>query len=192
MTTKPITHPAAGLAGDSQSPGSPGERHSRQRQPVRLAGVPAGVRAERQMSGASDSAMRPRSSPAPAGRAARWPRFRWIVAICRPVSAESLSAVRGQLSRGDDAWAAVDANAGPLAAYAWPEARASFIPSWKSLMKWISLKDAWHQLRHEESGHTMFATGLARACSSPICRSTEHKRSCPFMHRSGCIFIPRR
>jgi len=29
------------------------------------------------------------------------------------------------------------------------------------LVQWVSLKEAWQQLRHEESGHTMFATGLA-------------------------------
>lgn len=43
----------------------------------------------------------------------------------------------------------------------WPQTSDTWIPSWKSLMKWISLKEAWHQLRHEESGRTMFATGLA-------------------------------
>ncbi len=43
----------------------------------------------------------------------------------------------------------------------WPEKRPSGLPTWRALLKWMSLKDAWHQLRHEESGHTMFATGLA-------------------------------
>ena len=43
----------------------------------------------------------------------------------------------------------------------WPEPRSGYLPSWRSLIKWLSLKDAWHQLKHEESGHTMFATGLA-------------------------------
>lgn len=31
----------------------------------------------------------------------------------------------------------------------------------KSVMKWMSPREAWRQLRHEESGHAMFATGLA-------------------------------
>jgi len=43
----------------------------------------------------------------------------------------------------------------------WPEARTSWMPSWSSLKKWASLKDAWRQLRNDESSHTMFATGLA-------------------------------
>ena len=43
----------------------------------------------------------------------------------------------------------------------WPGAARAAWPTWKSLKEWISLKDAWHQLRHDESSHTMFATGLA-------------------------------
>ena len=49
----------------------------------------------------------------------------------------------------------------PVPHVSWPEPRASYWPTLHSLRKWMSLRDAWSQLKNERSGHTMIATGLA-------------------------------
>lgn len=43
----------------------------------------------------------------------------------------------------------------------WPQRNESWIPSWKSLMQWLSPREALRQLKRDEAGRTMFAAGLA-------------------------------
>jgi uncharacterized protein (DUF2062 family) len=43
----------------------------------------------------------------------------------------------------------------------WPGKPEPWIPSFRSIAQWISPREAWRQLKHDEAGRAMFATGLA-------------------------------